>query len=102
MAINKTDLKEMNDLLGKGKTISQIAKKYPSYDYWEIYWEVNDVSILGKKRTITNRLKKLVSSKTKADRELLAEEAQELLDELYSTLKVNSKKLIDIDRVLRR
>lgn len=37
MAISKSDLKNMNDLLGKGKNIAQIAKKYSSYDYWEIY-----------------------------------------------------------------
>jgi len=102
MAIKNRDLTEMNDLLAKGKTISQIASKYPKYDYWEIYWEVNDFSFLGKKRTITNRLKKLVTTKKLEDREVLAEEAQKLLDELYERLKSNSKKLIDIDRILRR
>ena len=102
MAINKRDLKEMNDFLGKGKTIAQIAIKYPDYDYWEIYWEVNDVSFLGKKRAITNRLKKLVATNVKAEREVFADEAQEMLNNLYDTLKSNSKKLIDIDRVLRR
>ena len=102
MAINKSDLKNMNDLLGKGKTIAQIAKIYPSYDYWEIKWEVNDESFLGKKRAITNRLKKLVFTKTRADREELAQEAQKMLNELYHTLKSNSKNLIDIDRILRR
>jgi len=102
MAINKQDLTDMNDLLAKGKTISQITKKYPQYDYWEIYWKVNDFSFLGKKRTITNRLKKIVTTKSRADREELAGEAQELLDELYETLKINSKKLIEIDRVLRK
>ena len=102
MAINKRDLTEMNDLLVKGKTIAQIAKKYPQYDYWEVYWEVNDASFLGKKRTITNRLKRLVTTKTCINREVLAKEAQELLDELYESLKSNSKKLIEIDRVLRK
>lgn len=102
MAIKKRDLAEMNDLLAKGNTIAQIAKKYPKYDYWGIYWEVNDFSFLGKKRTITNRLKKLVTTKKRDDREVLAEEAQELLDELYERLKSNSKKLIEIDRVLRK
>jgi len=100
MAINKRDLTEMNDLLVKGKTIAQIAKKYPQYDYWEVYWEVNDASFLGKKRTITNRLKRLVTTKTRINREVLAKEAQELLDELYESLKSNSKKLIEIDCVL--
>lgn len=102
MAINKRDLTEMNDLLVKGKTIAQIAEKYPQYDYCEVYWEVNDASFLGKKRTITNRLKRLVTTKTRINREVLAKEAQDLLDELYESLKSNSKKLIEIDRVLRK
>ena len=102
MAIRKRELSEMNDLVGKGMTIAQLAKKYPAYDYQEIYWAVNDASFLGKKRTITNRLKKLVKCKSRPDREALAEEAQAFLDELYHTLKGNSKKLIEIDRILRK
>lgn len=102
MAISKAELEVMNDLLAKGKKISDIAKQYPQYDYWEIYWQVNDYSILGKKRTITNRLKRLVNEKTIAKREETAAEAQTLLDDLYTQLKRNSAMLIEIDRVLRR
>lgn len=101
MAISKDDLESMNDLLSKGKTIADLEKKFPLYDYWEIYWQVSDYSFLGKKRIITNRLKKLVTTKTQAERQELAAEAQALLDELYSQLKSNSAKLIEIDRVLR-
>jgi hypothetical protein len=101
MAISKADLEVMNDLLAKGKKISDVAKQYPQYDYWEIYWQVNDYSILGKKRTITNRLKRLVKEKTTAEREETAAEAQALLDDLYAQLKRNSAMLIEIDRVLR-
>lgn len=101
MAISKTELEAMNDLLGKGKKISDIAKKYPQYEYGEIYWAVNDYSFLGKKRTITNRLKRLVKEATPAQREKTASEAQALLDELYSQLKRNSAMLIEIDKVLR-
>lgn len=101
MAIGKHELEAMNDLLSKGKTIADLEKKYPQYDYWEIYWQVSGYSFLGKKRTITNRLKKLVTTKTQGEREELAAEAQALLDELYAQLKSNSSKLIDIDRVLR-
>ncbi len=91
----------MNDLLGKGKKISDIAKMYPQYEYSEIYWALNDLSFLGKKRMITNRLKRLVKEKTIEERRVSAEEAQELLDELYRQLKRNSAMLIEIDRVLR-
>ncbi|GKV98938.1 MULTISPECIES: hypothetical protein [Pectobacterium] len=102
MPIKKHDLDKMNEAIKNGSTISNLAKKYQEYDYWEIYWEVNDASFLGKKRTITNRIKKLITTKTIAEREILAEEAQALLDELYDNLKNNSKKLIDIDRILRK
>ena len=64
--------------------------------------EMNDVGFLGKKRTIANRLKKLVGARSRGEREQLVGEAQELLNELYSQLKRNSRKLIEIDRVLRK
>ena len=101
MAISKAELEVMNDLIAKGKNISDLEKKFPQYDYWEIYWQVSDYSFLGKKRTITNRLKRLVTEKTMLERKETAAEAQELLDELYAQLKRNSAMLIDIDRVLR-
>jgi hypothetical protein len=101
MAISKSELEAMNDLLAKGKKVTDLAKKYPQYDYWEIYWAVNDYSFLGKKRTITNRLKRLVKEKTMEQRQETADEAQELLNELYAQLKRNSEMLIEIDRVLR-
>lgn len=101
MAISKAELEAMNDLLGKGKKISDIAKKYPQYEYGEIYWAVSDHSFLGKKRAITNRLKRLVKEKTVEQREKTATEAQELLDELYHQLKRNSAMLIEIDKILR-
>ena len=102
MAIKRRELSEMNDLVGKGMTIAQLAQKYPAHDYWEIYWAVNDASFLGKKRSITNRLKKLATRNSRPKRKALAKEAQDLLDELYDTLKSNSKKLIEIDRILRK
>lgn len=37
MAISKSELEIMNDLLEKGKKISDIAKKFPQYEYGEIY-----------------------------------------------------------------
>ncbi len=101
MAISKAELEAMNDLLDKGKKISDLAKKYHQFDYWEIYWQVKDYSILGKKRTITNRLKRLVKEKTTERRQATADEAQELLDELYQQLKRNSEMLVEIDRILR-
>lgn len=102
MAIKKAELERMNDMLTNGATIAQIRRKFEKYDYWEIYWEINDYSFLGKKRMITNRINKISQSKSPSDRRKIANEAKELLNELYSQLKINSKKLIEIDRVLRK
>ena len=102
MTIKKTDLEKMNELLANGTTISNIAREFPIYDYWEIYWKVNDHSFLGKKRTITNRINSLATERSLQVREELAAEAKELLNELYKRLKINSEKLMKIDRVLRK
>lgn len=101
MPISKQELEDMNDLLSKGKTIAELAKKYPKYEYSEIYWQVNDYSFLGKKRSISNRLKKLATSKSSEERARLADEAQKLLNELYKQLKHNSSKLVAINALLR-
>lgn len=101
MSIRQSHLKQMNDLLKNGWTIAQLAEKYHGYGYWQIYWEVSDYSFLGKKRTITNRINKLKNSRSPQEREELANQAQALITELYESLKTNSRKLIEIDRVLR-
>ena len=100
MAIKKRELSEMNRRIERGATIAQLAQDYPKYDYLEIYWSVNDASFLGKKRTITNRLNSLATCNSRSKREVLAKEAQALLNELYGTLKGNSKKLTQIGRIL--
>ena len=102
MTIPKAILDQMNDLLSKGNTIAYIAKTYPDYDYWEIYWQVNDSSFLGKKRTLTNRLNKMVTTTNKAERKELVDDVKLMLNDLYDNLKANSNKLIQIDRVLRK
>ncbi len=102
MTIPKSTLKEMNELLNQGKTIAELAQKYRQYDYWEIYWEVDDYSFLGKKRMITNRLKKIRTERGKSDRNALVDEVEDLINQLYDRLKGNSKKLIEIDKILRK
>ena len=44
----------MNELLSNGKAFADLARQfpqydYPQYDYWDIYWQVNDFIFLGKK-----------------------------------------------------
>lgn len=89
-------------MLTNGSTIAQIQREFEKYEYWEIYWEINDYSFLGKKRMVTNRIKKISRSKSPSERNKIANEAQILLNELYTQLKINSRKLIEIDRILRK
>jgi len=101
MTISKHDLEKMTDLLEKGSTIAYIAKKFnKKYDYWEIYREVPDHSFLGKKRSISNRLKKLEKDELKVHRTQLINEIRGILDDLYKTSKKNFKKLIDIGEII--
>lgn len=102
MKVSKQDLEKMNGLLDKGTTIADIANKFPKYGYWDIYLQVCDFSLLGKKRSISNRLKKLRKKLSQGDRTTLVDEIAMLLKEIYSQSKANGKKLIDIERVLRR
>ena len=60
MAIPKSVLAEMENLLSKGKNVSDTAKKSPLFECSEVYYSLSDYSILGKKRMITNRLRSLV------------------------------------------
>lgn len=102
MTIAAHDLKEMNQLLESGVNISDIAEKYPSYDYWEIYGSVNDYSLLGRKRIITNRLNSISKSTSKSERAELVNEVKVLVTEMYELAKSNGKKLVDISKVLKR
>ncbi|AYG43037.1 MULTISPECIES: hypothetical protein [unclassified Pseudomonas] len=102
MTIEKHELTEMNQLLEGGMNISEIASKYPRYDYWEIYANVKDYSLLGKKRIITNRLNSLRESPTKAERSELIDEIQTLITEMYDLTKSNGKKLVEISEILNR
>lgn len=101
MAVTKADTETMNDLIAKGATVSDLERQFPQYGYWEIYWNTDDFSFLGKKRSITNRLKKLENESKLSERRKLVAEAQLSLNELYKQLKFNSEKLIEIERVLR-
>lgn len=102
MTIAQHELKDMNQMLESGVNISQIAVKYPSHDYWEIYGSVKDYSLLGKKWIITNRLNTLRDSTTKAERSDLIEEIDTLITEMYNLTKSNGKKLVEISEVLNR
>ena len=88
--------------LKHGATISDIARKYTEYNYWEILFTLNTYSFLGQKRTISNHLKKLVDESSKKERRAIASKTKDLLDELYQSLKKNSGKLRDINKILEK
>jgi hypothetical protein len=100
MTISDQDLKEMNDLIRKGKTIADVAKQFYQYDYWDIYYAVSNYSFQRTKRSISNRLKKLKTVQTQEKRLILINEIIVILDYFYETSKNNGKKLLDIGKVL--
>ena len=102
MAIPTHELEQMNLLLSQGTTIADIARRYPAYSYDEVYWNVNDYSVLGKKRSISNRLKWLKTAKPQEERLKLITEVKALVGEIYEQYKINGKKLSDIDKALHR
>ena len=102
MVIPKAELEKMNELLKNGSTIADIARIYQQYEYWEVYWSVSDYSLLGKKRSITNRLNKLRSNLNTTLRLETIDEINKLVSEIYELSKHNGKKLNDITRVISR
>ncbi len=102
MAIKRYELEKMNALVESGSNISDIARKYKNYDYWEIYFAVGDYSLMGKKRMITNRLNKLQYGTGKEKRKRLLNEIKGQLNEIYKLAKKNGKKLMDINKVISR
>ena len=101
MTIKKSDLKEMNYAIKNGDTIVNVAKQYPQYDYMEIYWNLSDTSFRGKKTMITNALNRAKSERKVSVRNEEIDYAKKLINELYRQLRANSKKLRDIDKVMR-
>lgn len=102
MAISKHELKDMNRLLESGENIAKIWNKYPKYDYWEIYWSVNDYSLLGKKRMITNRINSARKANSKTERDEFLNEVNILVTEMYELAKKNGKKLVEIGKTINR
>lgn len=88
----------MSKLISYDKNISDLSRQFPQYDYWDIYWSVNDYSIQGKKRSVTNRIEKLhFSTISNDEKEQILNEIQGTVNDLYEMLKANGKKLIEID-----
>jgi len=98
--IGKHELQDMDRMIENGATVSEVNTKYPKYDYWEIYSSIGDYSLLGKKRCVSNRLKKLKGQISQSEKETLIDEVQELVDDIYEVSKKNGRKLIDIAKLI--
>jgi phosphoribosyl-ATP pyrophosphohydrolase len=102
---DERDIEKMIKLAREGKQISKIwAEDFPDYDYWDIYMEIHEAgekSALGTKKKITHRLNK-VKTATKAERENLITEINELVDHLYIRYKESQTKLQEIRNVMEK
>ena len=96
--IKKENIAKMNKMIERGETIASVARQFV-YNYNNVYYAV-DYSLLGKKRSITSKLKKLQEGLTDEDQISLVEELKELLNEIYVTSKKNGNKLIEISKIL--
>ena len=93
----------MNEMIEAGKTIADVCRAYPQNTYLDVYRSVSDYSLLGKKRSITNRMTKLKQSNlAQAERTKLVNQVNKLVAEIYSLSKKNGNKLSDIMTVLDR
>lgn len=97
MEIKKNDLEKMNDMIGKGATIAELAREFP-YDYDDIYNAVGDTSFQGRKTYISNRLKRLEDATP--ENVTIIDEIREMVDSLYEDAKVNGRKLIEIGKII--
>ena len=95
------ELAEMNRMIEHGQTISAVNAKFPQYEYAEIYSSVEDYSLLGKKRSISNRLKRIREEKLSQSQLVeIADEIQEALDSIYEVSKRNGEKLSEIANLI--
>lgn len=90
----------MAELLEAGSDIAAIARQYTQYAYWDVYSEVPDFSLRGKKHKITGRLNKLKSAGQRVEREKLVADIQVLVDSIYAQSRTNGKKIVEILKVL--
>jgi len=103
MNIDPKDIEKIGQLVGEGKLISKVWEEdFPQYDYEDIYeaaWSQGEMSALGVKRMISNRLKNfnLVPAEQQAQ---LLEEIDELVWRLYDRLRADQWKLQQIRKVL--
>ena len=104
MPLTTDEKKQVENLITEGKKIADIRREnFPKSTYSEIYsiaHERTDGSSLGIKKKITYRLKNLVATDSKAEKNEFAKEIQQLVNALYKQHKDMSAKLAEIREVL--
>lgn len=104
MPLTTDEKKQVENLIKEGKKIADIRRdNFPKSTYGEIYsiaHERTDGSSLGIKKKITNRLKDLVATNSKVEKNQFAKEIQDLVNALYKQHKDMSAKLGEIREVL--
>jgi hypothetical protein len=104
MPLTTEEKKQVENFIKEGKNISDIRREnFPKSTYGEIYsiaHERTDGSSLGIKKQITYRLKSLVATSSKIEKDAFAKEIQELVNALYKQHKDMAGKLSEIREVL--
>jgi len=104
MPLTTDEKKQVENFIKEGKKIADIRREnFPKSTYGEIYsiaHERTDGSSLGIKKKITYRLKSLVATSSKAEKDAFAREIQELVNALYKQHKDMSGKLSEFREVL--
>jgi hypothetical protein len=102
MTIKTAHCKTMNDLIEKGATIASIARRFDQYNYHDIQLHLKTSSLLGKKRSISNRLKKLKKNLPRKEKITLIDEIKKTLNDIYELSKKNGEVLRDIRQLIRQ
>ncbi|HQS67723.1 MAG TPA: hypothetical protein PLM93_11120 [Sulfuricurvum sp.] len=101
--IEDGDVKKILDYVVKGKTIADIEKSFDGkYDYRiisKIVFKEGSQSMIGIKNTITRKLNKLDTAKTKEQRAKVIDEVAELVNTLYGNYKLALDEVKEYEKI---
>ena len=101
MAIPNDVLEKMEAMLRRGSTIAEINREYQyKYEYRDILFGVSNYGMLGAKRMISNRLRRLGTGLSDEERMKTIQEIRIHLEYIYQLAKMNGKKLAVIAKTL--
>ncbi len=101
--IEDSDVKKILAYVVKGETIADIEKSFDGkYDYRtisKIVFKEGSQSLIGIKGTITRKLNKLDTAKTKEQRAKVIDEVAELVNTLYGNYKLALNEVKDYEKI---